>query len=239
MTIPGVDTTLPVVRELPAPGSYLCGLTYDGEVFWHSDQEAGEIYALDPATGAVVRTLSCRRVRADLTVGGGALCQVGGRPKRILLIDPTNGEVLAEREVRPPSGRLCGVETSGVMMWMGLRGPSVVQLRDVETMTVRREFAVPGTPSGLTVAGDVVIYADFEAALLRAVDGRDGRLLGEALVDGRPVGLTWDGALVWYADFAGRRLAAVRLPDLLATEAFLGEGDGQRGADRPAPGSAV
>ncbi|MEV6812123.1 hypothetical protein [Micromonospora sp. NPDC051296] len=220
MTIPGVDTTLPIVRELPAPGSYLCGLTYDGEFFWHSDQEAGEIYALAPDTGAVVRTLSCPRVRADLTVGGGALCQVGGRPKRILLVDPLSGAVLGEREVAPSSGRLCGVETSGVMMWMGLRGPSVVQLRDVETMTVRREFAVPGTPSGLTVAGDVVVYADFEGAMLRAVDGRDGTLLGEALVDGRPVGLTWDGALVWYADFAGRRLAAVRLRDLLATGTF-------------------
>lgn len=221
MTIPGVDTTLPIVRELPAPGTYLCGLTHDGEHFWHSDQEAGEIYALDPATGAVVRTLSCRRVRADLTVGGGALCQVGGRPKRILLIDPDSGRVVAEREVAPASGRLCGVEASGVMMWMGLRAPSVVQLRDVETMAVRREFAVPGTPSGLTVAGDVVIYADFEAALLRAVDGRSGRLLGEALVEGRPVGLTWDGALLWYADFAGRRLVAVRMADLLATGAFL------------------
>ncbi|NIL58921.1 hypothetical protein [Salinispora arenicola] len=216
MTVSGVDVTLPIVRELPAPGGYLCGLTFDGEFFWHSDQEAGEIYALAPDTGAVVRTLSCPRVRADLTVGGGVLCQVGGRPKRILLVDSVTGDVLGEKRVLPPSGRLCGVETSGVMMWLGLRGPAVVQLRDVATMTVRREFAVPGTPSGLTVAGDVVVYAEFEGAVLRAVDGRDGTLLAEAVVDGRPVGVTWDGAMIWYADFVGRRLAAVRLSDLLS-----------------------
>jgi hypothetical protein len=217
MAIREIDTTLPVVRTLPAPGRYLCGLTFDGEFFWHSDQEAGEIYALARDDGAVVRTLSCPRVRADLTVGGGALCQVGGRPKRILLIDPLTGDALGEKEVAPPSGRLCGVETKGVAMWMGLRGPSVVQLRDVATMTVQREFPVPGVPSGLTVAGDLVVYADFEGAMLRAVDARHGTLRGEAPVAGRPVGLTWDGALLWYADFAGRRLAAVRLPDLLAT----------------------
>jgi hypothetical protein len=208
--------TLPIVRSLPAPSRYLCGLTFDGALLWLSDQEAGSIFALDPKTGEVLRTLSVPRVRADLTVAeDGRLAQVGGRPKRILLIDPENGETVGEQQVHPPSGRLCGVETLGAAMWMGLRNPSVLQLRDVRTMTVQREFEVEGLPSGLTHTGGVVVYSDFEGAVLRAVDARTGEPRGSAPVQGRPVGLTWDGELLWYADFAGRRLSAVRLTDLL------------------------
>ena len=77
--------------RITAPASYLCGLTWDGTYLWHSDQDAARIYAIDRATGAVVRTFRCGFVRADLTFDGSMLCQVGGRPKRLVLIDPGTG----------------------------------------------------------------------------------------------------------------------------------------------------
>src|SRR5262245_5382209 len=101
--------TVPVVRTLPAPGSYMCGLTYLGECLWYSDQVAEKIFAIDPTDGAVVREFDCSRVRADLAHHDDLLCQVGGRPKRIVLVDPTTGDIVGEKPVRPSNGRLCGV----------------------------------------------------------------------------------------------------------------------------------
>src|SRR5215831_14685210 len=99
-----------VRRTLPLPGTYPCGLTWDGTHLWHSDQAAGEIYALDPADGTVLRTLRCPSVRADLTDDGQWLCQVGMRPKRLLLVDRDTGRPGGQVAVRPSSGRLTGVE---------------------------------------------------------------------------------------------------------------------------------
>lgn len=212
------EAAVPVVASRPGPARYMCGLTWDGERLWHSDQGAGTIYAIDPDDGTVVRTLDCPSVRADLTWHDGLLCQVGGRPKRIVLVDPVGGGVVGERQVLPASGRLCGVEAApeGDGMWMGLRAPAVIQLRDAVTMAVRRELDVDGLPSGLTYVDGVVLYSEFEHGTIRAVDATTGAMLAVARVPGRPVGMTWDGGHVWYCDFAARRFNAVRLDDLLS-----------------------
>ncbi|MFD0204386.1 MULTISPECIES: PQQ-binding-like beta-propeller repeat protein [Saccharothrix] len=212
MTAP---TTIPVVRSLPSPGSYLCGLTWLDGLLWQSDQDAGRIWAIEPGFGEVVRELRCDRVRADLTDHDGVLWQVGDRPKRIVRVDPRTGEVVGTTAVNPPSGRLCGTETSADGLWMCLREPAVVQLRDFETMGVQREIPVEGSPSGLTVVNHTVVYADFETGLVRAVDTRAGRIVGTARVEGAPTGMAWDGYSLWYCDFRARRLKAIRLDDVL------------------------
>jgi hypothetical protein len=203
--------SVPVVRSVPAPAMYMCGLTWDGVHLWHSDQEAGKIWAIDPATGAVVRTLDCAWVRADLAYHDGLLCQVGGRPKRVVLVDPLTGRVAGHKQVLPASGRLCGIEMGPEGMWMCLRGPSVVQLRDIETMTVQAEHPVDGAPSGLTYAGGVVVYGEFESGLVRAVDPTTGDVLDTVRIEGHPTGMTWDGEHVWYCDFAARACKAISL----------------------------
>jgi hypothetical protein len=203
-------------RTLPLPGTYPCGLTWDGTHLWHSDQVAGEIYAIDPATGAVVRTLSCPSVRADLTFDGRWLCQVGMRPKRLVLIDPRTGAQGGLRRVLPASGRLTGVESGPEGMWMCLRGPTVLQLRDYPDMIVRREFPATGAePSGLTHADGVVVHGDYVERRILATDPASGAVLGSVAVPGNPTGLTWDGEHVWYCDFPGRRACALRLDDVL------------------------
>jgi glutamine cyclotransferase len=205
---------VPVLSSLPAPGNYLCGLTWDGEYLWHSDQGAGTIVAVDPADGSVVRTLDCPRVRADLAYHDGWLCQVGGRPKRILLIDPKTGDIVDEKQVSPPSGRLCGIEMGPEGMWMCLRDPPVVQLRDFDTMSVQRELPVVNSPSGLTYVDGMVLYSEFEAGMVRAVDTMTGTILAAVPVAGHPTGMTWDGEQLWYCDFEARQFKAIRLDDV-------------------------
>jgi streptogramin lyase len=212
MTPHETKATSPLIRILPAPATYLCGLTWDGTRLWHSDQEARKIYALSPATGTVLREFPCVWVRADLTHDGTHLCQVGGRPKRIVLVDAETGTVKGHKEVAPASGRLTGLELAPDGLWMCLRGPTVVQLRDYTTMTVLREYPVPGdSPSGLTVAGDLIVYGDVAEAVLRTLDSRTGKITGVISVPGRPTGLTWDGRQLWYCDFPGRAIRSLGL----------------------------
>jgi outer membrane protein assembly factor BamB len=193
----------------------MCGLTWDGYQLWHSDQEALRIYAIDRETGAVRRVIDCPWVRADLANHDGLLCQVGGRPKRIVLVDPATGRTAGQKRVLPASGRLCGIETGPDGMWMCLRAPAVVQLRDMESMTVRREYPVAGSPSGLTYVDGVVVYSEFDGGVVRAVDAGTGEPLGTVPVEGHPTGMTWDGEHLWYCDFATRTIKAIRLEDVL------------------------
>jgi hypothetical protein len=222
LPVSGRQATVPVVRSIPAPGGYLCGLSWDGARLWHSDQDAGKIWALDPATGAVLRTIQSGWVRADLAYHDGLLCQVGGRPKRIVLIDADTGQVVGQKPVLPASGRLCGVEMGPQGLWMCLRSPSVLQLRDFETMTVQAEFPIEGAPSGATYAHGIVVYGEFEVGRLRAVDTVTGELLDTVQVAGHPTGMAWDGEHVWYCDFAGRACKAISL-DVLAAPSQPGQ----------------
>jgi outer membrane protein assembly factor BamB len=216
-SLKGPKMTAPISRTLPAPRAYLCGLTWDGTTLWHSDQDAKRIFAIDPETGAVLRELHCARVRADLCYDGTHLGQVGGRPKRILLLDPETGQITGEKSVLPASGRLTGTEFGPEGIWMCLRGPTVVQLRDYATMTVQREYPARGeSPSGLTYADGLIIYGDFADAVLRAMSPQTGEILGEVPVSGRPTGMTWDGERLWYCDFPARSLRAVELSAVLA-----------------------
>ncbi|WP_007023439.1 NHL repeat-containing protein [Saccharomonospora iraqiensis] len=209
MPEPSVNPTVEALRSLPAPGSYLCGLTWDGSHLWHSDQRAGEVYALDPGDGTVLRRLSCPSARADLTVHAGRLWQIGQRPKRFLLLDPRTGEVVERRAIEPSNGRVCGAEVRPEGVWLCLRRPAVVQLRSIERVEIVREFAVEGNPSGLTELDGVVYYTDFEDALVRGYDVATGERVFVQPATGSPTGLTTDGVDLWYCDFPGRSLRAI------------------------------
>src|SRR4029077_4685540 len=108
------------LSRFPAPGDYPCGLTWDGHLLWHSDQKAGCIYAIDATNGSVAHAIGCPDVRADLTFDGTRLCQGGGRPKRLGLVEPSTGSVVGHTEILPASGRVTGVELGPEGLWMCL-----------------------------------------------------------------------------------------------------------------------
>jgi outer membrane protein assembly factor BamB len=201
--------------RLPAPGRYLCGLTWDGTHLWHSDQDAARIYAIDRSDGSVVRSFGCAHVRADLAYDTAMLCQIGGRPKRVVLIDPKTGEVAGSRPILPANGRVTGAEFGPEGLWLVLRGPNVVQLRAHPEMGLVREYAVPGSaPSGLTYANGLVVFGDFEAATLHVIDAGTGEHVRSVALEAQPTGITTDGERLWYCDFRGRTLRALDLADI-------------------------
>ncbi|KAA8883768.1 PQQ-binding-like beta-propeller repeat protein [Nocardia colli] len=210
----------PIARTLPAPTAYLCGLTWDGSRLWHSDQDAQTIFAIDPSDGTVTRSWACARVRADLAYDGTRLLQVGGHPKRLVLIDPATGESVGEKTVLPRNGRLTGIEFGPEGLWMCLRAPTVVQLRNYATMEIERQYPAGGeSPSGLTYADGLVLHGDYSDSTVRALNARTGAQVGAVRVPGRPTGMTWDGSHLWYCDFPARALRAIELDAVLVNRA--------------------
>jgi PQQ-like domain len=201
-----------LARRLPTPGEYPCGLTWDGAHLWHSDQAAARVYAIDPTVGSVVRTHYCGWVRADMSYDGSLLCQIGGRPKRLVLIEPDTGRLAGFRPILPANGRVTGAEIGPEGLWLVLRSPNVVQLRDYPSLEIRREHAVPGaSPSGLAYVDGMVVYGDFESGTLHVVDAATGECVRSIALDAHPTGMTWDGRRLWYCDFRARALRAFDL----------------------------
>ncbi len=208
----GVNPTVeaPTTGALKLPGTYPCGLTWDGTSLWHSDQMAQRIWAIDPSNGRVTREIDCDAVRADLAYDGSMLAQVGRRPKHLVLVDPKTGAWLHDLPIEPLSGRTTGAEFCPDGLWLLLRNPSVIQLRSYPSMEIIREHPVRmAEPAGLTWCDGVVVCGEFPTGTFHAIDAESGRYRAYRRVNGNPTGMTCDGERIWYCDFLTRELRAI------------------------------
>jgi sugar lactone lactonase YvrE len=203
-------TRTEAVPGIPVPAGHLCGLTWLRGRLWFSEAARGRILAVDPGTGAVESTLDCPGVRTDLTSRDGLLIQVVDEPRVLRTIDPDTGVVVGESPAPRPGHKLCGLETGPHGSWYGYEDMRVVDRRDDDGRLVS-SFPVSGAVAGLTVAGDHVLYADYQAGTVTVLDAVHGRELTVLSVPGNPTGLTWDGDLVWYCDYTTSHLRAVSL----------------------------
>lgn len=200
-----------IQRELPAPSQYQCGLAWDGEYLWHSDQDDKLLFQIDPIDGSVIKTLHSAWIRADLTYNGKHLVQIGGRPKRLVFLSTETGHKQAMQEVLPASGRLTGIQwVANEGYWMLFRAPTTIQLREPKNLTVTREFEVSGdSPSGLTVMEGTIVYGDHAGADLRTVSATSGQPGPRLELPGRPTGMTSDGTRIWCCDFTNNAIIAI------------------------------
>lgn len=197
------------------PGRHLCGLTWLDGLLWYSDHGLDEIIAVDPATGAVVNRFPCPGVRTGLTaVDGERLIQVVDGDKRLRELDPHTGQVIAEYPNPRPGGELCGIQSTPDGLWTGYSDPPVIELRRLPDPEPILSVPVNEDVADLTVAGDLVVFANHPDARLNFLDPR-ARLIVEVVhVMGKPTGLTWDGERLWYCDYAASHLRAVEVASL-------------------------
>ena len=196
---------------LPVPGRQLCGLAWLDGLLWFSDAVLDEIMAVDPDTGAVEHRVPCPDVRTGLTAaaGGRSLIQVVGPDKRLRTLDPRTGAVLAEHPNPRSGGELCGLHETPAGLWTGYKDPPVVELRRPPEPEPVASFPVDTDVADLTVARELVVFADHPGMRLHVLDPRAGRIVETIPVAGAPTGLTWDGHRLWYCDYDSRQLRAV------------------------------
>lgn len=203
---------LPVVRSLPAPGTDLCGMAWDGQHLWHSDAGTQRIYRLNPAGGEVDRELECPDVRTDMSWDPvtGRIWQIAGRPKRIRVIDSTDGAVVDEIDLGAEAERACGLLVLETEYWIGYKDLGRVQLFSRRKHTALTQLPALPHVDGLAWKDGALWYTSFGQQVLVAIDPGTGKELVRHRLPGDPTGMTCDGELFWFSDYANGRICAVR-----------------------------
>jgi glutamine cyclotransferase len=104
-----------VIATIPTPGGGgYSGLAWAEGTLWIGQYRARKIHQLDPATGAILRTLESNRFVTGVTWVDGNLWHGTweGDESDIRRIDPRTGEVL-ERIEMPPGESVSGLESDG------------------------------------------------------------------------------------------------------------------------------
>ena len=197
-----------IVREYgPFPGvAKVHGVSHDGHHIWAAT-DAG-LVALDPASGAVARTIE-RASDAGTAFDGKHLYQIA--EARIDKIDPATGAVLASIPA-PGDGRDSGLAWADGSLWVGQYRDRKIQRIDPETGAVLRTIESNRFVTGVTWVDGELWHGTWEgdASDIRRIDPESGAVLERLeMPRGTAVGgLESDGADLFYA--GGGESATVR-----------------------------
>ena len=115
-----------VLASIPAPGKGSdSGLTWAEGSLWVGQYRDRKIHQIDPATGAIRRTIETNRFVTGVTWVDGELWHGTweGEESDIRRIDPQSGDVL-ERLEMPPGTGVSGLESDGADLFYAGGGPS-------------------------------------------------------------------------------------------------------------------
>ena len=164
-----------ILREYgPFPGAdSVAGVTYDGQHVWFASGD--RLNALDPETGAVVRSIDVA-AQAGTAFDGRYLFQIA--EGRIRKIDPKSGEVLSSIPA-PGDGGDSGLAWAEGSLWVGQhRGRRIHQV-DPETGAVLRIIESKRFVTGVTWVDGELWHGTWEddKSDVRRVNPQTGALL--------------------------------------------------------------
>src|SRR6185503_13287181 len=103
-----------VLATIPAPGGTGSGLTWAEGTLWVGQYRDRKIHQIDPETGAIFRTIECKRFVTGITWLDGELWHGTweGDESDLRRVDPRTGEVLETLEM-PTGIAVSGLESDG------------------------------------------------------------------------------------------------------------------------------
>jgi glutamine cyclotransferase len=205
-----MSTQLTPLRSFTSPGTHLCGLAWDGINLWYSDGDTHLLYQLDPRTGKILSTLPCPEVRTGLSYDGGYLWQVAGRPKRIRLIAPQDGQVRDEIPLGPRAETVCGLLVEAETYWTGPESVNHLEQYSRRTGRLIGKFGPVSSGDGIARAGSGLWYTSYRDQALVALNIEAGTEIQRHHLSGRPTGMCWDGTWFWYNDYTDKQICAVQ-----------------------------
>jgi glutamine cyclotransferase len=165
-----------IIREYgPLPGvDQVGGVTFDGEHVWLAT--GGALQAMDPATGAPVRSIEVA-AHAGSAFDGQHIYQIA--ESEIRKIDLTTGRVLTTIPV--PSDSASGLAWAEGTLWVGNhRGRKIYQI-DPETGTILRTIESNRFVTGVTWVDGELWHGTWEAdeSDVRRIDPQTGEVLDQ------------------------------------------------------------
>lgn len=215
-----MDTTPPIpsvpaeiVREYGPFGDAMPvhGITHDGRCVWAAT--GAKLLAIDPASGAVERTLE-RACDAGSAYDGTHLYQLA--EARIDKIDPATGEVVASIPA-PGQGRDSGLAWAEGSLWVGQYRDRRIHRIDPATGAVLRTIESNRHVTGVSWVDGELWHGTWEGdeSELRRIDPASGTVLERLEMPGGSgvSGLESDGAELFYCGGGPSGLVrAVRRP---------------------------
>lgn len=189
----------------------LHGVTWDGEQVWFAT--TGKLLALDPSTGATVRTLDVA-AHAGTAFDGKHLFQIA--EDRIQKIDPQTGRVLSTIPA-PGGGNDSGMTWAEGSLWVGQYRERKIHQIDPETGKILRTLESNRFVTGVTFVEGALWHGTWEGdeSDLRRIDAKTGEVLESLkMPEGVGVsGLEFDGGERFFCGGGGSgRVRAVRRP---------------------------
>jgi len=205
--------TAEIVREYgPFPGvEKIAGVTHDGKHVWAA--VGANLIAIDPASGAVARTLP-RAGDAGTAFDGKHLYQIA--EARIDKIDPATGDVLASIPA-PGQGKDSGLAWAEGSLWVGQHRDRKIHQVDPATGKVIRTIESNRFVTGVTWVDGELWHGTWEGdeSDIRRIDPDSGEVLERLQMPAGVFvsGLESDGADLFYAGGGGSgKVRAVRRP---------------------------
>jgi glutamine cyclotransferase len=187
------------------------GVTWDGKNVWFAT--TGKLLALDPSSGATVRTLDVA-AHAGTAFDGKHLFQIA--EDRIQKIDPQTGRVLSTIPA-PGGGNDSGMTWAEGSLWVGQYRERKIHQIDPENGKILRTLESNRFVTGVTFVEGALWHGTWEGdeSELRRIDAKTGEVLESLkMPDGVGVsGLESDGGERFFCGGGGSgRVRAVRRP---------------------------
>jgi YVTN family beta-propeller protein len=148
-----------IAERFPLPAGVRSAMALGAGSVWIADRQRGAVHRIDPATGAVTKTISLSDGPSALAFGHGGVWVANGNEDSILRIRPeTNSIVRAISVGKDPAAIAVGPDS----IWVANSGDGTVSRVDPRTNTVTDTIQVGHRPIGLAV-GDGLVWVTVRA----------------------------------------------------------------------------
>ena len=200
------------VPSIKAPASTIAGLAFDGKSLWCADRASRTLFAVDPATGGVLKRLPLPGPHAaGLDWDDGFLWHVDGRTRKVYRLSAADGKIAAEFPA--PGGDPPGIVRIKDTLLVGDWNDGVVYTLAVgDGHVVKTQWSPLAHPWGMATDGRRLWFVNGEGGEAVVVDlERWQAATGVPLPTPRPTGIALDGDTLWVAGMNEDRIWRVAI----------------------------
>ena len=202
------------VRSIPAPYRCSQGLAFDGKQLWCVDRLTDQIYAVNPASGAIADSIPTPGyIPRGLAFDGKLLWVADAEEPRLFAINPVTR--IVERTIPCPVANPTGMAWDGKRLWIGGEGYDKIDLISTDDGTTIVSIPSPTShTNGMTYDGTYLWVSDrFADRIFMVTPQRGDVVLSLAAPGPHSWGLAWDGKNLWNVDYQTDRIYQLVLDD--------------------------
>lgn len=196
-----------VVQNIPAPGGFCTGMTFDGTFLWVADYKADKLFKLAPDTGEVAAVLPSPGFwPTGLAWDGKYLWNADRNAQKIFQIDPHDGTIL--KTIDAPVNKPEGLTWDGQTLWVTDSKDNKLVKLDLSDGTAVKTLPGPARSAcGLTWDGKYLWCADRIKDEIYMIEPSTGDVLVILDAPGPYArGMAWDGQYLWGLDYQEDKL---------------------------------